>query len=605
MELILDDFDCTKFTLPELLTFVAEFSPIHYNVLGHAYKKLAAGGSPDRVKAVLPTPRPSQIFAILKYVVATFRSLQKTKITDVLPVASMMGATITVADVPCPTGIYAGVEDKPEVQSTVYFEASHPHPDANKFDKRTVEIEIGDTFMAAPLFMGEPVIDAELQQGCKETLGLDVPTSNPKEISVAHRIVDLFVFKKNHFMLKPLETCKAMRIASEDKDLRHFGLLLDQAFAVPFQGGSQSSRGRDLLNRILVAMEQARKLGSYDKTMGTLVNLFVKLSITISTPRSFGELYPKGSLGYAYHFLDFTRGLRGGDDKDNTSIGLSSYLPYNVPRMFVRHMARIQDLIALVSIIRVKRINLVGEGSDAYAQSLSLLTKCPLEYVGMSAAAKLNLSSVKPGYYSRDKSSLTFGPLDPGELYVDVTLDNFEKPWTITTAHYALDNIVRMIRFPSDAGHSMRFVPSVFPHRLMGWLLPISYKGIKGTATPSECDNYLNLSLEINKVRTLPSYFKARAYDLVPKNYRLSPGIMRIVVKQTSALGIDVESLSGENYGDLSSAYEAFKVAKGIEDTIPIIAPGGAVVVGGVGEEEAIFDNEDTAVCPFSDEELE
>lgn len=601
MELTITEFDCTKFSLSELLNYVASVSPVHYNALGHAYKKLAAGGSAARVKEAIQESDSSLVFTILKYVVSEFRALQKTKITDVLPVASMMGATIDVVPLPCPSGLYLGLDEKPTPTDTAYFDAANPHLDAARFDKFTVEIVTEEALIVAPLFMGEPVVDAELQVACSEAFGMDVPTTNPREINVAHRIVDLFTYKKGKFLLKPIESCKAMRVLSADKDLKFYGLLLDKAFSIPFANGSQSAKGRDLLNRILVAMESARKLGSYDKTMGQLVDLFVKLAVRIQVPKSFGEQHKQGSLGYAYLFLEYSRGLRGGDDRDSTSIGLSSYLPYNVPRLFVRHMARIQDLLFLASSLDATKINLVGEGSEAYALSLSLLKKCPFKYVGFAGAAKLGLEVLSPGVYCQLGGVLQFGPIDPSACFVDVSLENVEKPWTVTTERYAQDEIVRLIKYPCDACTCQRFIPSTFPHRLVGWYLPEKYTGSAATVKQKEHNLYLDLSVRINKIRTLPSYFQQRAYDLLPANLKLNPSIMRIVTKQAISLDIEVESLQGENYGDLSSAYEAYKVAAGIENAIPKVEVASPAIGGGtVNDTEAEFEDDEEEVRAFN-----
>jgi len=594
MELTITEFDCSKFSLSELLNYVAGVSPVHYNALGHAYKKLAAGGSGARVKEAISASDPSLVFTILKYVVSEFRALQKTKITDVLPVASMMGATIEVVPLLCPSGLYLDVDEKPTPTPTLYFEAAVPHVDAARFDKSTVEIVTNDALIVAPLFMGEPVIDDTLQQACSETFGMEVPTTNPREINVAHRIVDLFTYKKGKFVLKPLESCKAMRVVSAEKDLKFYGLLLDKTFSIPFANGSQSAKGRDLLNRILVAMESARKLGSYDKTMVQLVDLFVKLSVKIQIPKSFGEQHKQGSLGYAYLFLEYSRGLRGGDDRDSTSIGLSSYLPYNVPRLFVRHMARIQNLLFLAGSLAVSRINLVGEGSEAHALSLSLLKKCPFKYVGFAGAAKLGLEVLSPGVYCQVEGTLQFGPIDPSACFVDVSLENVDKPWTITTDRYAQDEMVRLIKYPCDAHTCQRFIPSTFPHRLVGWYLPAKYMGAAGTVNQKDHNTYLDLSVRINKIRTIPSYFQQRAYDLLPSNLKLNPSVMRIVTKQAISLDIEVESLQGENYGDLSSAYEAYKVAAGIESSVPRVEIASPVVGGGLLEDDRAEFEDDT-----------
>lgn len=251
--------------------------------------------------------------------------------------------------------------------------------------------------------------------------------------------------------------------------------------------------------------------------------------------------YTISDLAYARTLLDATRGIRGGDDGDSTSLGLSAYLDFNTDRSIVKYMARATDISLIISQMDVDHITLVGKHSPAYLEAL-LMINTKIKVIGVSNP-QLPGWTMKGIQWSHDSYSVKLTTERVGlVINVDKLSLDLEKCETYQS------DCVQLIDCPIDYT-SNRYMPSCLVHNLTGWLLP---RKMSKTLIKT---NLLRVTCIMNIVRTYPSLFPGqRCVDALRKiKYRvIDASLYRRIAKTARADGFQTLLSSKGPDGDYS-----------------------------------------------------
>jgi len=360
-----------------------------------------------------------------------------------------------------------------------------------------VAIRFTNDIYVAPTVCGDPLFD-NLGTAFLEKEGVDVTLVRSKEVVTAHTIVDLVRLNKG--ILQPKKVPEALGTL-EPQDLKKMEQVCVTVTRL-FTGAlanKNSLKGRPLMKAVLQAMVDSRDKAGYQDFL-TEVSSWAQKPRKVRLPKKIGE-YKQEDLEYAITLLERTRGIRGGDDSESTSLGLSSYLDFNVDRSVVKHLARATDISNILRIMGGSTfISFIGSGANAYVHSL-LLINANVKKIGVS---NVNLPGWKMDAANSSWIHPLYKPIIVTEIGGIVFNTELLDPQKEKMLEYESE-YVQATKCPIDY-KSGRFIPSCLVHNLTGWLLP---KGKKDEQTIKLMPNYFRVANVVNVVRTYPSLFQA------------------------------------------------------------------------------------------------
>jgi hypothetical protein len=314
-----------------------------------------------------------------------------------------------------------------------------------------------------------------------------------------------------------------------------------------------SMKGRDLYKVLVGILVNNRTSSNKDyvdayKDFIASWTAWVGKRHVIQRPRKIGD-YPAGTLEYSRLLLNAMRGIRGGDDKDSTAVGYSTYLPLNIPRAIVKCLVRAYDVVQLMTLYKSASIGFVGGEAKKYVEALIAVNPNCVKVV-------YGPQGVYPGWtenqgiYSSDHHKFVIDTLQlGGDIVVDT--EYVASPKCVNTAQLGKTKYIRFIDTPLDFSSCNRFIPSVATHNLKGFLLPPVEKNLGGesvgVAAPVIPDSYLRCVDTINIARTYPGHYHVRACEIQRKDKipGLSLGVLWKYMKTAQAVGFEVMGQPG------------------------------------------------------------
>jgi len=361
-----------------------------------------------------------------------------------------------------------------------------------------IAISYNGAVYCGPLVNGDPIFDSLGTKFLTEA-GVEATVIRSREVIVGHVIVDLVRLSGGQFQPKKVPV-KLGVFSKEDLALiDKFMIEIVKVFG-SYVKNAGSQKGRVLLKTIFSAMVASRSHPQYDQFIKQFAD-WATMKRSAFLPKKLGE-YNGMDLDYAKTILSYTRGVRGGDDSDSTSLGLSTYLDFNVDRGIVKCLARAKDVMRVLALTNAAKdqISFVGKGALAYVESL-LMVNIKIKQIGTPKIPQGWAYDSKSKHYFHQHHSITL-VMDTVGLVFNTDLLGLEAE---LSEHRAF-SWVQAIECPVDYRNG-RYVPSCLVHNLTGWLLPVQYKMAKKVIEVNVHKDYLTLANIVNVTRMYPSLF--------------------------------------------------------------------------------------------------
>jgi len=413
-------------------------------------------------------------------------------------------------------------------------------------------LRLPESIIVAPLHQGDPVVPKIAKEALADA-GVIIDTVLPREITTAQAIVDLMVHdSKDGLKPKPLSPYISI-FARREREREKLLIMTTSALMEELRTRTKGSmKGRDLY-KVLVSILVSNRLSSNKDHVDAYKDFIASWTSWVATrsvvqrPRKIGD-YPSGTLEYSRLLLNAMRGIRGGDDKDSTAVGYSTYLPINIPRAIVKCLVRAFDVVQLMALYKASTVGFVGSEAKKYIEALIAVNPNSVKTV-------FGPQGIYPGWtenqgiYVSDHHKFVIDTLQlGGEIIIDT--EYVATPKCINVAQMAKTKYIRFIDTPLDFASCDRFVPSVSTHNLKGFLLPPIEKDADGgklVIAPKIPDTYLNCVDTINIARTYPGHYHVRAYEIQRKNKisGLSLGVLWKYMKTAQAVGFETMAQPG------------------------------------------------------------
>lgn len=367
--------------------------------------------------------------------------------------------------------------------------------DKSKKDFAGVAIQLNEEVYIAPTIRGEPLFDT-LGEAFLKRHNVEVQVVRAMEIATAHAIVDVVRLEKGSLIPKLPPPKLGIFTASDRSKLEKFVIEVNSIFGASLEV-EPTQRGRALIKTLLRLMIASRDKPGYNDFI-TRTFKWTGEKRVIQIPQKLGE-YGIGDLEYAKEFLTQTRGIRGGDDRESTSLGVSAYLPFSVDRSIVKLLQKATDLNGIRRILRFDSVTIVGKDSRKWVEAL-IAVDTTIKVIACPNPQLVGWINDN-GIWRNPKYQVV---LTSGVEGVIVNVDKVDLKTKLSLA-YDTKQQVQLIDTPVDYFNG-RFVPSCLAHNLTGFLLPSLIKGSAEKAKAS-LKNYLTTVNMLNVVRTYPAFF--------------------------------------------------------------------------------------------------
>lgn len=515
MELTNNTVDFSAYADGDLVAAVMEQSVAYSLVMPSDLKKLAPTRDLDAVRAVVCTiaiAGDAYMYVVTKNKRAKLMMSHEVLTHalavggDVQPIIELKAPLITKED--------AVVNDVVLKVGGLPMEALVAHEDL-VVNSRTpikgtgVAIKFEGKVYCGPTVNGEPVFESLGTQFLKD-LNLETTLIRSKEIIVGHVVVDLVKLSKGHF--QPKKVPAKLGVFSKD-DREYIDKLIVDIVKIFGAGvvSKGSQKGRVLLKTIFDLMVISRNKPGYDDFIKKISDWATRTR-NVLLPNKLGD-YGMQDLQYARSVLQFTRGVRGGDEAESTSIGLSTYMDFNIDRAIVKYLARAKDITRILTMCgQQEAVTFVGKAATAYVDAL-LMINANIKLIGTPRPQQPGWemdSKTRTWVNTKYKARLTLEHVGL-EFNTDIYDPKDDKTDTFNYEG------VQMVECPVDMGNG-RYVPSCLVHNLTGWLLPLHYAQKKKSVYKLD-KNYLKIVNIVNVTRMYPSLFPAdRAVTILRKH---------------------------------------------------------------------------------------
>lgn len=442
----------------------------------------------------------------------------------------------------------------------------------NMPDFEGVAIQLENEVYVAPTIRGEPLFEAVGQDFLKRH-GIDAQTIRSVEVSTAHAIVDLARLDKG--VLVPKLPPEGLGLFSVDdrKKMEKFALDINSIFGAAL-ANEPTQKGRPLIKTLLRVMTQSRTVPGYeDFVMRTHKWTGEKRNVQI--PAKLGEFTPV-DLEYARELLGRMRGVRGGDDKESTSLGVSAYLPFSVDRPIVKMLQRATDLINLRKLLGFDEVTIVGKEARKWVEAL-LAVDTSLKSISCTNPNLVGWVN-QGGVWTNPKYQTVLMSGRAGQV---INVDKLDMRNQLSK-DYDSQGQVLFVDAPKDFLEG-RFIPSCIAHNLSGFLLPTWNPKIAKGLT-SGLKGYLTTVNMLNVVRTYPAFFpNDRACKLMKKRKMVCIStafctrLMKVAQKTSF---VDLMTSDGMNCDDLAAHFNDTQIAvivaatKPPDPVVPIVSLG-------------------------------
>lgn len=435
----------------------------------------------------------------------------------------------------------------------------------HKAASTTIAFDLKDKgIVVAPVVQGEPLFTQKAQEVLAQA-GMPIEVNAAEEVAAAQAIVDVAVYETKSGMREKTSTAHNdlfAAVQSEKKALiAYTSSVLHKAFRV-----NTSLKGLQLYTTLLTILHHARTSGSQGEKEARL-DLLQRWTKWLQTPRplrapaKIGD-YKRGELEYSYQLLATMRGVRGGDDRDNTAVGYSTYLPVNVPRAVVKSLVRVSDMVRIMALQKTSSIGIRGTAARKFVDALIAVNPKSVKLVGGPPAQYPGWTETD-GVFTSPHHNFKI-VTDAGECETIVDVDILERKDPTNISSYQQRKYIQMIRTPLDYTSS-RFLPSVATHSLVGYLFPEETT----LRTPT---TYLACADAINIARTYPGHYRIRACEIQEKYGLPKVNFLSLwkYLKTVQSVGFDLLMEGGaidfENMQDFLPADRLAEMAKKVED---------------------------------------
>lgn len=365
----------------------------------------------------------------------------------------------------------------------------------SKKDFSGVAIQLDNEVYVAPTIRGEPLFDVVGENFLKRH-SVEVQVVRAMEIATAHAIVDVVRLEQGSLVPKLPPPKLGIFNADDRVKLEKFVLEVGSIFGTAL-AQEPTQRGRAFIKTLLRVMLASRdKVGYTDFITRTFKWTGEKRAVQI--PAKLGE-YVTTDLEYAKEFLSQTRGIRGGDDKESTSLGVSAYLPFSVDRSIVKLLQKATDLNGVRRVLKFDAVTIIGKDARKWVEAL-ISVDTAIKVIACANPQLVGWTN-EGGFWRNPKYKVV---LVSGIEGLVVNVDKVDLK-TRLSLDYDTKGQVQLIDTPVDFQNG-RFIPSCLAHNLTGFLLPTLVKGAMEKARAS-LKNYLTTVNILNVVRTYPAFF--------------------------------------------------------------------------------------------------
>jgi len=418
-----------------------------------------------------------------------------------------------------------------------------------------------DEALLCKMCEGIPCPNREEVAKISEVAHLNLRPVPPVCVKTAHMITDVCKIEKSDWVAKTYERdyCSLANIYGErsclvkDLVMRHFTSKKDNIdkkgvdlvdFMLPqlLEAFSKNNAG------FMAFVEELKRLFDYEKIPKTPIRYRPKL----------GD-FERGTIDYSNSLMCKCRASRGADHKDSTALNYAFYLPYNLPRNFIKALVFARDIVNISTLTGLKSVVLAGSKSkDSFSRLLLTGIKLDYVYTDVSLACTWEALPDQNGYF-RHAGVNFIVCIFPGLAQNAFTVNCGDaKAWT-RSVQKVPDNYFYSTVFEDkkglDWGH---FVPSVAPHNMSGFFTASKINDHKIALL-----DWLKMVDYANIARTFATYVPGRFYTYVANHFKSEVYNTFFFISnrqiRAAVVALPQTALITEEYEtDLSSLFDAF-----------------------------------------------